>query len=520
MPILIPALEVYGSNLALLFLLLAVRSSAFIGKKLKAYFAKRNQTIKHLPRTPIPTMTLKKTERRHPASFRDPAGSILSVQGRVLRGLSESGAQRYQAVKQSGFLDTLEASERLVKTTNVQYDSKNYVQFLEHEIIPFITYPYEWPFSLLKDAALFHLNLHREALNADVVLMDASAYNIQFRGVLPCFIDILSFKTYQTGELWKGHRQFCEQFLNPLLMMSLKGIPYHAWYRGTLEGISTDMMARCLPWRYYLSWRALTHIFLPTYYQQRPSQTTKHLKKLQQATIPKSVYRQLLTQLFRWIEGLTFPENWHSVWKDYTNYSPYDSEALVIKKTFVADFAAQNKFSMLWDLGCNTGEFSEIALHNGVKQVIGFDADLGALEQAVKRAKTKNLNFLPLYQDMANPSPSQGWLCLERASAITRGSPNGILALALIHHLVIGHHLPLAEVIEWLVSLAPTGIIEFIPKTDPSIRKMLALREDIFLEYSEEKFLTLLQEQAVIVKTTPISSDGRCLYWYQREDVL
>ncbi len=241
----------------------------------------------------------------------------------------------------------------------------------------------------------------------------------------------------------------------------------------------------------------------------------KSIEKIQKAVIPKSVYLSFLSQLYRWIDDLKPKKNVVSLWENYDVNPPYDIQEFAAKKKFIAEFAAQNTSAFLLDLGCNTGEFAEVALANGVSNVIGFDLDTGALNKAVIRAKRKNLNFLPLYQEVTNPSPAQGWLLMERATVASRGSPDAIIALAFIHHLIIGHHIIFSEAVAWLLSLAPVGVIEFIPKTDPSVLRMLALREDIFPEYSQELFVTLLQEKAVIIKSEVISVSGRCLYWYR-----
>ena len=458
--------------------------------------------------------------QRHPASFRDPAGTVFNIDNRIIRGLSEKGAKQYQTIRQSGFLNTLEDSQRIVKTMalEVNHSDAQFSQWIEHTKIPFISYPYEWPFLLLKEAALFHLNLQLDALASDFVLTDASAYNIQFQGVSPIFIDILSFKKYEPGALWKGHRQFCEQFLNPLLLSAVKGIPYQAWYRGALHGIPMNAMAQLLPLRYWLSIKALTHILLPLCFQSTKQNNLQRLKKINQATIPKTVYRNLLNQLYRWIESLKPPKNRFSVWGDYALNAPYESNELAGKKQFIAEFSTKNTPQFLLDLGCNNGEFAEIALRNGASQVIGFDLCPEALNKAVIRAQQKHLHFLPLYQEVTNPSPAQGWLLMERDRIALRGTPDAIIALAFIHHLVIGHNIVFKEAIAWLLSLAPRGIIEFIPKTDPTVQRMLALREDIFPDYTPEIFTRLLQECAIIIKSEIISASGRCLYWYERSN--
>lgn len=457
---------------------------------------------------------------RHPASFRDPTGTVFNIDGRIVRGLSAEGVKRFHTVKESGLIAELEQTEKIVASKNI--DSINlspkFMDYLEHELIPFISYPYEWPFSLLKKAALLHLSIQIQALDRDVVLSDASAYNIQFRGISPIFIDVLSFRPYQEGELWGGHRQFCEQFLNPLLLHAIKGVPYQEWYRGTLEGIPTESLADLLPLKSWFSFKSLVHVLLPARSQKSSDKKKDQtIQKIQKTTIPKAVYKSFLTQLHNWIETLTPKKINSTVWENYSVTRIYKSQELSAKRDFIAEFATKVSPKLLWDLGCNDGEFAELALQNGAGAVIGFDVDLGALEKAVLRAKINNLNFLPLYQQITNPSPRQGWLLQEREAVMDRGSPDAIVALAFIHHLTIGHNIPLSEAVSWLVSLAPTGVVEFVKKTDPTVQKMLALKGDIFPDYTEENFLAILLEKNSIIKTNTISETGRSLYWYERK---
>jgi ribosomal protein L11 methylase PrmA len=174
------------------------------------------------------------------------------------------------------------------------------------------------------------------------------------------------------------------------------------------------------------------------------------------------------------------------------------------------------KPKQLWDIGCNTGDYSEVALTSGATQVVGFDFDQGALERAYARAKAKTLNFLPLFQDGANPSPDQGWANAERKSVMSRGPADAIVALAFEHHLAIGRNIPLPGVVDALVKMAPQGVIEFVQKKDPTVQQLLALREDIFPDYTPETFETAMKARARIVKQETVSASGRTLYWYDR----
>jgi ribosomal protein L11 methylase PrmA len=456
------------------------------------------------------------------ASFRDPSGHVFYLDDRIYRTVSAQAADDFEFVR--GWLCELETSGAIVASTEVDPTllgeaGAGAAHVLEHPKLPFISWPYEWSFPLLKSAALFHLDLQLKSLERGITLSDASAYNIQFQGVMPIFIDTLSFRRYREGEFWTGHRQFCEQFLNPLLLRALFRIPHNAWYRGALEGISGQDLARLLPLRRKLSWNLLTHVVLPQKLQAAAlAREGGKVGEIKKRTLPKSALVNMLRQLKSWIEKLRPADSGKTVWGDYEaeSQSTYSDNNHAAKRQFIAEFARRCRPTLAWDLGCNTGDYSEMLIEAGAKHVIGFDFDQRALEKAYQRAAAKKLDFLPLFLDAANPSPSQGWLQGERKGLADRAPADAIVALAFVHHLAIARNVPLQGVVGWLTSLAPAGVIEFVPKSDPTIQRMLALREDIFSEYTEDNFRSALSARARIVGEQVVSASGRRLFCYER----
>lgn len=455
-------------------------------------------------------------------SFRDPSGYVYKDDGRIYRTINEPASNNFLNLSSNGFYERLISKALLIdfkplpeeKIINFSPDTKHVI---EHPYIPFISYPYEWSFSLLKSAALQHLDIQLLALKDNVVLSDASAFNIQFIGPNPLFIDLLSFKEYNIGQYWNAHNQFCEQFLNPLILYSDLGVPFNSWYRGSLSGISTVELSQLLPRRKYFSFNFFTHVFLQSKLESKARKKSTHeLSQLNKSNLPKNSYKNILLQLHSWISKMQPKNNNETTWGDYTDSHGYDVQEMSTKKQFIEEYCNHETPELLYDLGCNTGEFSTISLASGAKSVIGFDVDHNALERAYKTAKDNNINLLPLYFDATNPAPDQGWNQSERSGLQSRAKPHGLLALAFLHHLVIGKNIPLEEAINWLINIAPTGIIEFIQKDDPRIKQMLALREDIFHDYNEENFVKILSRTAKIVKSKITSKYNRTLFWYQK----
>lgn len=461
------------------------------------------------------------TARAEPGSYRDPAGRIFHLDDRVLRTVTPAAVADYEQVRASGLIESLVADglllpEKKIDRRELGDVAKNASVVLEHPRLPFISYPYEWPFPALKAAALLQLEIYLRALEYDVTLSDAAAYNIQFQGARPVFIDHLSFKPYTPGAFWLAHRQFCEQFLNPLLLRASLGIAHNAWYRGNLEGISTTQLARLLPTRKKFSWNMLTHVVLQAYFQKGSANVSKGGVPSTDRQLPKKSFENMLRSMHAWISKLYPADTGKSVWQDYDQQHSYQDDEFRAKMSFVSEFSEATKPGVLWDIGCNTGEFSAAALNTGAQLVIGLDADQGALERAFARASKDDLNLLPLYMDLANPSPDQGWEQQERAGLQGRAQADAIIALAVVHHMAVSSNIPLARAVDWLVTLAPHGVIEFVPKSDPMVQTLLALREDIFADYSEKTFTDALQARARIVKRQTVSSTGREMFWYAR----
>lgn len=458
--------------------------------------------------------------RRIAGSYRDPSGHVFDAGDHILRSVRPPAAPEFDQVKQIGLLDRLSAEGSLLPFEIVDRQllaeaEPDAVYVLRHPRLPFVSHPYEWSFPGLRAAALLHLDIQLRALEAGVTLSDASAYNIQFIGSKPVFIDHLSFRPYREGEFWAGHRQFCDQFLNPLLLTALTGVPFQTWYRGSLDGIPSREVSPLLPRLKLFSRRMLLHVYLLGRLQGES--TRRSAVQLASAGLPKRRFRKTLEDLRGWVAGLAPKGSRFTEWSDYAGNTSYGDAEGVAKRAFVGEFVKATKPRMLWDLGCNTGDFSVVALGAGAETVVGFEFDHGALDAAFQRATQEELALLPLYLDAANPSPDQGWAQRERAGLSARRSADAVLALALVHHLAISRNIPLAEVVAWIVSLAPQGVIEFVPKVDPMVQRLLALRVDVFEDYDEAHFLSALEQGGHVVRTARVTESGRLLAWFARD---
>ena len=457
---------------------------------------------------------------RDPGSFRDPGGRVSSDGDRIFRTVNTLNADAYEQARDSGLLKRLAERELLLGAEERDKSLAGEagaaaIHLLEHPRIPFISYPYEWSASLLRKAALQHLETQIEALKRDFTLSDATAYNVQFVGPKPVFIDHLSFRPYRDGEIWAGHRQFCMQFLNPLILWSRLGIAPNHWYRGNQEGIAPEDLAPLMRLRDRFSWTILTHVIAQAALQRRSVRSGVVAGRHRTAKLPKSSYQGMLEGLKDFIAA-TAPKKQATVWGDYAGNNSYGDAEAEAKRAFVQDMAAAVKPALMFDLGCNSGDYSIAALEAGAAYVVGFDFDFGALETALARAEQGKHNFLPLWLDAANPSPAQGWGQAERKGLKERSSADALVALAFVHHIAIGKNVPLDMVVDWIMAMAPHGIIEFPPKGDPMVQCLLSQRDDIFPEYTEEHFRAAVERRGRIVAEKHLTPGGRLLVRYER----
>lgn len=459
--------------------------------------------------------------RIEPGSFRDPAGRVLVDNGRVYRAIFEPGREAFEKARDAGVYSWAIGAGHLVAMEDVAPDTLVWegevpAYLIEHPALDFISYPYEWTFSQLKRAALFHLDFHLKLLERGFTLCDATAYNVQFVHTKPVFIDHLSIQPYKEGALWAGQRQFAMQFLCPLLLWAKCGTAPNAWYRGNLEGIAPEELAPLLPFRARMSFTVMGHVTVPAKLQQKAIATDgAGAGQSSKRKLSKHAFTALLTGLRHYIAKLS-PPGLATVWGGYDVDNSYDEARRSEKHRFVSEFVSEVKPGTLFDLGCNSGDYSQAAIDAGAGQVVGFDFDFGALEQAYARFSQSKAAVLPLWLDATNPSPSQGWASAERKSFGERAKADAMVALAFIHHLAIAKNVPLDMAVDWLMAMAPKGVIEFPGKGDAMVQRLLSTREDIFPNYTLEAFRECVKARGRIVKEHRIEGSERYLVQYER----
>jgi hypothetical protein len=452
------------------------------------------------------------------ASFRDPNGFLFSENGILFRQVNPSYAEDYARLMESGLYAKLvkaglliphvEVKEVPAREARVEHSRSTAFKVIQPERVPFISYPYEWSFGQLKDAALATLSIQKRALKVDLSLKDASAYNIQFVRGKATLIDTLSFEKYKEGQPWVAYRQFCQHFLAPLALMSVCDVRLSQLLRVYIDGVPLDLADKLLPWRTRFNFGLLTHIHIHAGVQKRFAD---------QVVKPRTggMSRQAMLGLIESLENTVKKLDWKPAgteWGNYYDDNNYSDAAFKHKMSLVREWAEEKKPALVWDLGGNTGVFSREAGAPGA-YVISFDIDPAAVEQNYRYVKSnKDQNILPLVLDLTNPSPALGWSNSERDSFGERGPADMVLALAVIHHLSISNNVPLPQLAEFFAQTCKWLVIEFVPKSDSQVQKLLASREDIFPNYTREGFETAFKEKFSIRAVETVRESERHLY--------
>lgn len=442
-----------------------------------------------------------------PGSFRDPASHIVHDGDRVLRLLDQRGLEDWKSLARSEFFATATRSGRLIRSTEVD-PPEGFAGAVEHPRLSFISYPYEWTFGMLKDAAKLQLDLLADALAEGLTIKDATPFNIQFREGRPIFIDIGSFEPYRPGEAWIGYRQFTRQFLFPLMMRAWAGLPFQPWLRGDMEGPTAAQTRQLLPLSKRVRPGALMHVSLQARMEERMSGESVR-GDLSQAGFSADLILANVRKLRKLIEGLDTGHS-TSTWSDYQTCDHVGRDRTT-KGEFLRGLLGRVEPGRVLDLGANDGFFSRIAAERGA-HVIAVDGDETVLDDLYRRSEGESISIV--VSDLNNPTPSQGWAGRERKSLPERARPDMVVAYGLIHHLIYTASIPPRAVVSWLRSFDCPVALEFVAPADEMVSKLTAnkLESELHPDRTEADFRAVLSESFRIESELPLETGTRVLF--------
>jgi ribosomal protein L11 methylase PrmA len=457
---------------------------------------------------------LKSDKAVNPASWRDPSGFIFNRDGIVYRQVNDCYRDDYLHLLESGLYRRLTEAGLLIKhedAPSVEPVTPDAYGIIRPQQLDFISFPYEWCFSQLKDAALTTLRIQSLALEHGMTLKDASSYNIQFVDNRSQLIDSLSFERYIDGTPWIAYRQFCQHFLAPLALSATTGLHFGRVLQLFLDGVPLDRAAKLLPWwnRFKPGLAAHIHLHARSIRRhQSDNGVTSNRRFSGQA------FAGLIDNLTSTIRNLSW-RNGAGEWSDYYDTNSYSAKAFAHKKEVVSRLLAELEPGHVWDLGANTGVFSRLAADRGAN-VIAWDADPSIVESNYRSCRENGeTRILPLVIDLTNPSPAIGWAHRERLSMTDRSAADTVMALALIHHLAIGNNVPLEMIAAWMGELGNNLIVEFVPKSDPQVQRLLASRRDIFNAYHQDGFEAAFAGTFRCLERIQLHDSDRLIYLMQ-----
>lgn len=450
---------------------------------------------------------------QHTASFRDPSGFIYTKAGRLLRQINPSASEDFSLLNESGLYKALTDKQHLIPHTIASdIKTKGAHITIEPQKLPFISYPFEWSFSQLKDAALLTLTVQKMALKHGMVLKDASAYNVQFHNGKPIFIDTLSFEKYTEGQPWNGYRQFCQHFLAPLALMTYTDQSLSQLSRVHLDGIPLELAAKLLPKKARLRLGLTAHLFMHA--KAQTSKAKEHTR--QQVHVSQQQLLAIIDNLERTIKKLQ-PLRYETEWGNYYSNTNYSMDAADEKAQVIEAYVKSLSVKTVLDIGGNNGQYSR-PLNNLDIFTVCSDIDVNAVEANYRFVrKNQEDHMLPVLIDFTNPGGYLGWANEERQPIHERYQTDLVMALAIVHHLAISNNLPLEHVAGYIKKFAPLLIIEFVPKEDSQVQKLLATREDIFPDYTEKGFEKAFSTHFTLKERTRIAGTERTLYLFKRK---
>ncbi|MSO78362.1 MAG: class I SAM-dependent methyltransferase [Acidimicrobiia bacterium] len=454
-----------------------------------------------------------------PGSWRDPSSRVFIDGDRVLRVLDTEALADFQALVATKFFQDAVADGRIVATKLIDDVPSElagtWAGVLEHERIPVITFPFEWTFSMLRDSALLQLDLTEAALADGLITKDATPYNIQFVGSRPTFIDLGSFERIAPGQPWFGYRQFCEQFLNPLLLQS-RGIPYQPWLRGELRGITPAQCRAALPFRTRNRPSVFVHVGLHAWAERRFANSTGDTTgELRAAGFNPAIVRGQVRRLRKIVQRLKW-EPRGSTWSNYTERGHYTDADLDAKETFVRTAAARQRRRQVLDIGANDGRFSDAVLEHA-DSVVALDADPLVVDHLYRSLRERHdERIVPVCMDIASMSVPAGWRGQERPGFTDRVKPDLVLALAVVHHLAVTDSVPLDEVAAMLRDFGSDVVVEFPTPDDQMVRRLARMKKaGVVDRYTLDVFEAAIESRFEVIERVTLPSATRILFHLQ-----
>ncbi len=451
-----------------------------------------------------------------PSSFRDPAGFVFRYEGKYYRQINRIYQPHYEsAIEKKLFLSLIEKKWVIgfEESNSIIARPEEHFKTIVPQQIPFITYPYEWCFEMCKNAALLTLQIQLFCIEQGFTLKDATPYNIQFIGSRPVWIDHLSFEILDPARPWVAYRQFLEMQLYPLLAMRHQPVNGAGYLLADPEGITATRLSRLVPLKHKLNLSYLLYVKL------FKSVNTTKATPARQINFTLQKHRQLIHHLTEYVKSLKAPR-YQSFWQNYYQDHLVSDAYGAAKEKLIRSWIQPSATSAIGlDIGANTGTYSQMLTDKGY-YVLSTDYDWACIEQGYRTHRSAGSEtMLHFRYDIAWPSPAIGFSNRERQSITERLAQKVqlTLALAIIHHLVIGHYLSFEQLAQYLHAITQELIIEFVPLHDEKVQLLITNKHIDYSFYTAERFKERFSEYFEITAEQKIEGSDRSIFFMRKK---
>ncbi len=440
-------------------------------------------------------------------SFRDPSGRVYIDNNRILRKINIDKLFFFESLFSKEWFKDLEKNNKIQKSVIISKSEKDFT--VEHKFFPFHVMPHEMCDYQLYKSALLTLEIAIKLFENNLIIKDASAWNVFYIKSNPVFCDITSLEGWDGNPTWFAYGQFFRHYIIPLLLAKEINLDTSKVFVTNRDGLKPEEASKLLGIKKFKSIVSFEGIVLPLMFSRKKFKTKKFKPE-----ISKKVFLQTLNRLKKYIIKLK-PFRKKTTWIGYENNRDHYSEKDMKDKFSFLEGISRNNFNNVLDLGCNEGEYSKIFDSNG-SNVVSTDFDNECLNKICTNKNNNNLTVFKI--DLSNPSPAIGWVNKEHESFIKRMEKKFdlVLCLGLIHHLQVTERVPLENILNMLENLTKKKlVIEFVSNKDEKFEQLAGSNIELYLDYSQDYFETVIKKKFNILDKLNLKNAKRTLYYLE-----
>ena len=450
-------------------------------------------------------------------SYRDSAARVVKKEAGYFRYIFQEYKSEYNYLIQSGLYQELVQLGLILEHSEIEIDNSDpkIYKLLYPTQIPFQSYPFEWSYKQWIKAILAFLTINQIALKYGMILKDATPFNFYLSAGKAIMFDTSSFMFFNENDNWIAYKQFCEEFLSPIVLMHYNGTEWSKLTITELRGMHLNFVSKQLPLKSWFNLTTLLHIHLHSRYSNKIYSTENEIKKIKGFTVEKiqSLQQMIFKTITLWVKPYQYTNHWNGYYKNDIESAEY----LEDKETTIRKWLEITKPISVIDLGANTGKFSFIAAEYA-ERVVALEADDNCVDTIEKQILANNINnIVAIVGNLNEPSPNLGLLNSETKNIYERANSEMVLALALIHHLFFTNKISINQIGEILNKFSSKYlIVEFIEITDKRVQELIVNNHTNQEDYTETNFIESLAKYFKILEIKKLQNSNRSLLFMEK----